>query len=43
VLTTEFELGVRPSAGPLVGSLEGTFGRFGSDTTGSIRQVRSES
>lgn len=43
VLTTEFDLGVRHPAGPLVGSLEGTFGRFASDTTGSIRQVRSES
>ncbi|MET0910292.1 MAG: DUF4255 domain-containing protein [Ilumatobacteraceae bacterium] len=42
VLSTEFNLGVSLPAGPPVDSIATTFGRFGSDTTESIRRVAGE-
>jgi hypothetical protein len=42
VLSTEFDIGGGQLAGPPVGSIESTFGRFGSDTSESIRRVAGE-
>ena len=42
VLTTEFDIGGGQLAGPPVDSIGTTFGRFGSDTTESVRRVAGE-
>ncbi len=42
VLTTEFDIGPGTPAGPPVGSIETSFGRFGSDTTDVLRRVAGE-